>query len=306
MFSALTDVVQRLGVECPWTKQQSAADMLYHLRSEVLEVETVLREQRAHPERAAKLAHDLVGELGDVLFDALLLIRVCERDVPGVSLEGVCEAANLKLRRRVPYMFSGAPAPSIEEAERGWQAAKKREREATEAATSQGLAPVALALTRTPVPLVFDEAGAQPALEAERDFVALGGGAMSIGVGPLDLLSLAPSLAALDDVAGSSVASFAPATSDAENENHTRTEQPGGAGGTPGRVSTNAQSGGGPLASVGGATEVQDNGAENEVGEYVALELDECLGLEEWEKEFRQALDNPSADEADWASDDDD
>ena len=72
-LTQLTQVVRRLGDgECPWTKEQSAWDLLYYMRKELIEVEEELRKHR----RADAPAQDLVGELGDVLFDALLLIRV--------------------------------------------------------------------------------------------------------------------------------------------------------------------------------------------------------------------------------------
>lgn len=126
----LARVVQRLGDgECPWTKQQSAADILFYLRTEMIEVEEVLRKQHKQPASSPELAQELVGELGDVLFDALLLIRVCERDQAGVSLQKVCDSANRKLRRRCAYLFDGSGVSSMEDAEAVWQAAKKAERQ---------------------------------------------------------------------------------------------------------------------------------------------------------------------------------
>jgi NTP pyrophosphatase (non-canonical NTP hydrolase) len=127
----LTRLVQRLGDgECPWTKQQSAADILFYLRTEMIEVEEVLRKQHKRPASGPELAQDLIGELGDVLFDALLLIRVCERDQPGVSLQSVCDSANRKLQRRCAYLFDGSGVASMEDAEAAWQAAKQVERQA--------------------------------------------------------------------------------------------------------------------------------------------------------------------------------
>jgi NTP pyrophosphatase (non-canonical NTP hydrolase) len=42
-YHTLAALVSRLGVECPWTKEQHAMDMLYYTRKECLEVEEVLR-----------------------------------------------------------------------------------------------------------------------------------------------------------------------------------------------------------------------------------------------------------------------
>ena len=69
----LATKIDQLGEECPWTAAQRPEDMLFHLRSEIMETEAALREKSVDAEALTK-------ELGDVLFCALLLARVCERD----------------------------------------------------------------------------------------------------------------------------------------------------------------------------------------------------------------------------------
>ena len=77
-LDVLARKIDQLGDECPWTAAQRPEDMLFHLRSEVMETEAALREKTVDAEALTK-------ELGDVLFCALLLARVCERE-HGASL----------------------------------------------------------------------------------------------------------------------------------------------------------------------------------------------------------------------------
>jgi NTP pyrophosphatase (non-canonical NTP hydrolase) len=72
----------------------------------------------------------LEGELGDVLFDALLLARKCEVATAGkVSLSGALAVAAEKVRRRCPHVFAGEPAPTRADAEAIWQREKAKERQ---------------------------------------------------------------------------------------------------------------------------------------------------------------------------------
>ena len=75
----------------------------------------------------------IVSELGDVLFDTLMLEMICRREL-GLEKEDAWEAAYSKVERRTPYMsvwgnngkFS---ATTSEEAEEIWQIMKKLEKE---------------------------------------------------------------------------------------------------------------------------------------------------------------------------------
>ena len=119
-LDVLARKIDQLGDECPWTAAQRPEDMLFHLRSEIMETEAALREKSVDAEALTK-------ELGDVLFCALLLARVCERE-HGASLPAVADAAVAKLRRRAPYVFGGPPATTLEEAERQWLDGKAAEK----------------------------------------------------------------------------------------------------------------------------------------------------------------------------------
>lgn len=90
-------------------------------------------------------------ELGDLLFDVLMLGAMCERsfgsgrgDVAvavgtGVSLAGAAAGAAAKVKRRCPYTFGPlrGPCPSRLDEEREWKAAKALEK----AAVREGGAP---------------------------------------------------------------------------------------------------------------------------------------------------------------------
>ena len=132
-LATLTTMVQRLGVECPWTKAQATEDLIFWARKELIEVEEVLRAAKGSGGgKAAPLnGNELVKELGDVLFDTLMMIMVAQREHPqsGVSLEACAASACVKVQRRCPYVFdaNAKAAGTVAEAEEAWQAAKKRE-----------------------------------------------------------------------------------------------------------------------------------------------------------------------------------
>ena len=132
-LDVLARKIDQLGDECPWTAAQRPEDMLFHLRSEIMETEAALREKSVDAEALTK-------ELGD----ALLLARVCERE-HGASLPAVADAAVAKLRRRAPYVFGGPPATTLEEAERQWLDGKAAEKAVEAPAPTPAPAPAVAA-----------------------------------------------------------------------------------------------------------------------------------------------------------------
>ena len=116
--AGLAAIVSRLGKECPWTKKQDTHDMIYHARKELLEVEDVFRS--AKRDGKGLDTHALTKELGDVLFDVMMMIEVTSREHPAVTLEACTASACQKVRKRCPYIFGGARANTIEEAEAAW------------------------------------------------------------------------------------------------------------------------------------------------------------------------------------------
>jgi NTP pyrophosphatase (non-canonical NTP hydrolase) len=122
----LLSVVEELSQSCPWTKSITCRDMVTWLRSECAEVKEALQDAKTSP---AALQH-LTAEIGDVLFDALMLHVVFLREF-GVPYSLAWDVAARKIEGRTPYMAAwgdGSVAATAAEAELLWQAAKKKER----------------------------------------------------------------------------------------------------------------------------------------------------------------------------------
>jgi len=72
----------------------------------------------------------ILNELGDVLFDALMLEMVCRRDLD-LNVSEAWEAACEKIERRTPYMSEwgkeGCVAKTAEEATKLWMYEKNKE-----------------------------------------------------------------------------------------------------------------------------------------------------------------------------------
>lgn len=97
-----------------------------HAQGELREIKEELRSLR--PER-----HGLVSELGDLLFNTILLVKVCERDeIGGVTLAGCAAFAAAKVQRRAPFVFveggSQTSKLSADQASSLWKAVKEQEK----------------------------------------------------------------------------------------------------------------------------------------------------------------------------------
>eukprot|EP00591_Stephanopyxis_turris_P012044 CAMPEP_0195518654 /NCGR_PEP_ID=MMETSP0794_2-20130614/13431_1 /TAXON_ID=515487 /ORGANISM="Stephanopyxis turris, Strain CCMP 815" /LENGTH=209 /DNA_ID=CAMNT_0040647669 /DNA_START=153 /DNA_END=782 /DNA_ORIENTATION=+ len=161
-------VVDKLGLSCPWTKSVDSTSMLDWLGGEVEELRKEISLLRllspaaaagevsmvssprrisgmkiggiGHPLVANDAEHEdaevrntrkaLVSELGDVLFDAIMLEMMCRRDF-NLNPSEAWDAAAEKVERRTPYMKDwgdGSEAKTSAEAELMWQAAKLEEK----------------------------------------------------------------------------------------------------------------------------------------------------------------------------------
>ena len=106
-LAELARLVARLGAECPWTRAQNTSDVVRYTRAELLEVEQAASRSWSEAE-AGEQTDELADELGDVLFNALLLIEVARRERPQLSVDTSAAAAVCKLRR--PRHASPTPA----------------------------------------------------------------------------------------------------------------------------------------------------------------------------------------------------
>jgi len=176
---------------CPWCASSSAPQLLGHLRSELAEAATEMDAAQGLAEKQASAAavggaagganEDLASleqqraavggrledEVGDMLFDLVLLARLCERDDLGASLAGAAAAASTKVRRRCPYLFDpgAVAADSALAAEVAWQAAKEAEKAAA-AAEAAGPGAEASADAAVAVAVAAAEVGAARAGDA--------------------------------------------------------------------------------------------------------------------------------------------
>uniref|UniRef100_A0A7S0ER17 NTP pyrophosphohydrolase MazG-like domain-containing protein n=1 Tax=Hanusia phi TaxID=3032 RepID=A0A7S0ER17_9CRYP len=125
----LIDVVEALTAcpsigGCPWTAEQGALDVLEHAHSELKEISEELSLGSASKHFA------LQSELGDLLFNAFLLVKICERDgIGGSTLAGAAASSCAKIRRRAPFVFGeGARPLTPEEASALWKSVKQQEK----------------------------------------------------------------------------------------------------------------------------------------------------------------------------------
>ncbi|GMH90952.1 hypothetical protein TrVE_jg13141 [Triparma verrucosa] len=131
------NLVALLNEACPWTATVKPEEMVNWLKSECEETLTEVKVMRSIDPAtlpASQLSHhirSLQSELGDVLFDALMLNSICARDF-GFDPAESWHAATAKVERRTPYMKEwgekGVTAETSEEAEELWRAAKKEEK----------------------------------------------------------------------------------------------------------------------------------------------------------------------------------
>jgi len=114
------DILEKVCGEdgCPWVKAQTAAKHIQELKKELAEVESAL--QKGDNENLAE-------ELGDVLWDILMLIRICE-DEQNIDVKKSLTILRDKMIRRRPYLFGEETAETAEDALRIWNRVKAEEK----------------------------------------------------------------------------------------------------------------------------------------------------------------------------------
>lgn len=119
---ALNDLVSRLRGRdgCPWDALQTDSTIRMYLLEEAYEVLDAI--ERGTPD-------DVRGELGDLLFQILFLVRLAE-ERGEFDLTDVLEQITDKMKNRHPHVFGQADIRSAEEVADNWQKLKKREKEA--------------------------------------------------------------------------------------------------------------------------------------------------------------------------------
>jgi MazG family protein len=110
----LQELTRRLRRDCPWDREQTARTIVPHTVEEAYEVAD-----------AAVSGDDeeLVGELGDLLFQVYFLALLLEEKGLG-DLESVARIVHEKLVRRHPHVFHEADAPTAGAVRLRWEAIK--------------------------------------------------------------------------------------------------------------------------------------------------------------------------------------
>ncbi len=119
-FSKLVDIVKILRSKkgCPWDLEQTISSMGEFLSKEADEVKEAIE----------KIDHsNLKEELGDLLFNILLIARIAEEQKL-FSLEQVLEGIIRKITDRHTWVFGKDKAKTTEEALALWHKNKKQEK----------------------------------------------------------------------------------------------------------------------------------------------------------------------------------
>lgn len=104
---------------CPWDREQTLESMRRHLLEECHEVIEAVDDGDAAAVR---------GELGDLLFNVLLMARI-QRDAGDGGVQASAAAIDAKLRRRHPHVFGpdAGSQPDAQQRRLAWAEAKRAE-----------------------------------------------------------------------------------------------------------------------------------------------------------------------------------
>ena len=123
LLQCVDSVLQR----CPWTRQKTVAQLLDYTSSELEEIKEAIANQTSNATNVNP-SDDLESEVGDLLFDAFLLARICERDFKDCTLERMFQRVTEKIQRRCPHVFANEKCETAEAAAAIWQREKAKEK----------------------------------------------------------------------------------------------------------------------------------------------------------------------------------
>mmetsp|Transcript_2708 Transcript_2708/g.4735 ORF Transcript_2708/g.4735 Transcript_2708/m.4735 type:complete len:187 (+) Transcript_2708:173-733(+) len=147
----LMDVIRELMDRCSFVGDVSAYEIIKFAKSELDEIQLEMCISDAHNDRGDRRRSletggmipgsntplpeksdtenlsSLQTELGDLIFNSLLLASVLQRDYPGIKLDKAIETVIEKVVRRSPHVFGNEVALTRKEAEALWQREKAKE-----------------------------------------------------------------------------------------------------------------------------------------------------------------------------------
>ena len=120
IFAQLLDIAARLrGPQgCLWDKKQTLKSMIPNILEEAEEVKAAIE---------AEDQENLCEELGDLLFDILMVIQIA-REQDFFDFEQVLSGAREKFIRRHPHVFGDVSVNTSEEALHVWKEMKRKEK----------------------------------------------------------------------------------------------------------------------------------------------------------------------------------
>ncbi len=125
-LEVLQELTLLLREACPWDRAQSHLSIVPHTVSEALEVADTVR-ANASPSGTVSSsgAAELEDELGDLLFQVVLLSVLSAEVDPDRTLTGVIGSIVAKLVRRHPHVFAKARSETADEVRATWEAVKR-------------------------------------------------------------------------------------------------------------------------------------------------------------------------------------
>ncbi len=116
----LFDLIRVLRAEngCPWDRAQTVEDILSDLVEETYDLQWA---QAQHP------PHDVLEEMGDVVFVLVFAIVLIQEKDPAFTLDRIADHAFEKIKRRHPHVFGSAAAKTKVESLAHWDRVKTEE-----------------------------------------------------------------------------------------------------------------------------------------------------------------------------------
>ncbi|NLE73147.1 MAG: nucleoside triphosphate pyrophosphohydrolase [Actinobacteria bacterium] len=124
-LALLYDLMAVLRAECPWDRAQTQASIVRYTLEETYElVDAVNQYQEAEGGSESTADTDVMGELGDLLFQVYFLAVVAQEE-QRYDLGEVAAGIRDKLVRRHPHVFADIDAPTADDVRRNWDQIKR-------------------------------------------------------------------------------------------------------------------------------------------------------------------------------------
>ena len=130
-FEDLVALVARLRAPggCPWDHEQTLETLRPMIVEEAYEVVEAIEDGTAH---------ELAGELGDLLFQVVFAARIAA-DTDAFDIDDVVTAIHTKMVRRHPHVFGDAELATADEVLKNWDELKRKERAEAGVSSPKGL-----------------------------------------------------------------------------------------------------------------------------------------------------------------------